>query len=336
MSTTQAFIRTFGIPPALAPHADLIATTQEQALIVGLADQDLTAPEVSEMLDLPTAEAETLLTRAFKREMVERTSREGVTTYTAGTFYPRMDIWISFEHEDWRRLPQETRDEAHEWHLQEFMKLWGPAAEKIRRDPDAWVRIKNRDLLLLEEALELVEASPDHAAVPCACQAILCPESEVFTASIRLGARARLTIEKEQGRAIDAAEAKALVIEADRRGLTHTGYRYWRRHDPDHEWQSFGQCNPFWSYPFKAGRRLGLEKRWPRAHHVAVLDGEACTHCGRCIERCPFDAFHRDTEATKHHGEDVLMVHYDAERCWGCGLCATGCPEAAITMEALT
>lgn len=336
MSIQQEFIRLFGIPPALAPHADLIATEQEQRLIAGLSDRDMTLPEIAEMMRLPIEEAQALLTRAFKREIVEREVSQGKTRYAASTFYPRMDTWISFEHEDWRKLPQETRDEAHEWHLQEFMKLWGPAAETIRQDPDAWVRIKNRDLLLLDEALELVAASPDHAAVPCACQAIVCPESEVFTASIRLGARARLTIEKAQGRAISMKDAQALVIEADRRGLTHTGYRYWREHDPDHEWQSFGQCNPFWSYPFKAGQRLGLEKRWPRAHHVAVLDGEACTHCGRCIERCPFDAFHRDTEPTRHHGEGVLMVRYDPEQCWGCGLCATACPEEAITMEELT
>jgi ferredoxin len=115
----------------------------------------------------------------------------------------------------------------------------------------------------------------------------------------------------------------------------HTGPRYWRENDPDLEWISHGNCHPSYSFPIRAGLTLGLAKQYPRAHYVARLDWIKCTHCGICIGRCPFSAFHRDDTPFRDLGVVAKRVQYDAERCWGCGLCANTCPEGAIVMEAL-
>jgi MinD superfamily P-loop ATPase len=54
-----------------------------------------------------------------------------------------------------------------------------------------------------------------------------------------------------------------------------------------------------------------------------VLDGEACTGCGICVERCRFSALSMD---------GGTLVH-DRFACEGCGLCSRVCPEGAFSMR---
>ncbi len=56
---------------------------------------------------------------------------------------------------------------------------------------------------------------------------------------------------------------------------------------------------------------------------MAVIDGDKCTNCGLCAEKCRFDALH------------FLQGQYrvDPLNCEGCGYCSLVCPEHAIFME---
>jgi MinD superfamily P-loop ATPase len=51
---------------------------------------------------------------------------------------------------------------------------------------------------------------------------------------------------------------------------------------------------------------------------VAVMDEEACTRCGLCVDACRFDA--------------IREFQVDPLACEGCGLCLHVCPERAVTM----
>lgn len=152
---------------------------------------------------------------------------------------------------------------------------------------------------------------------------------------MRVGERARQTLERGQGRRLAVAEARAHLVALDRMGLVHTGPHAWRKHDPGLEWISHGNCGPSYSYIFIAGVRLGLEKVYPRAHYAAVVDWSRCTHCAVCTGRCPFGALYQDGTTVPIHGQAVRQVQLDPRACWGCGLCATTCPEAAIQMRPL-
>ena len=51
---------------------------------------------------------------------------------------------------------------------------------------------------------------------------------------------------------------------------------------------------------------------------VAVIDPEACTGCGLCVDACRFDA--------------IEEFQVDPLACEGCGFCLQVCPEQAVTM----
>ncbi len=60
-----------------------------------------------------------------------------------------------------------------------------------------------------------------------------------------------------------------------------------------------------------------------RSEYVAVTDKDLCINCGKCVERCIFDARTFD---------DSQML-YNSGLCLGCGLCVTVCPARATVME---
>jgi len=60
---------------------------------------------------------------------------------------------------------------------------------------------------------------------------------------------------------------------------------------------------------------------------VAVVDGEACTDCGACLEACPYGAI----AMTSSGGRNVAVISETS--CKGCGGCVPVCPENAIDLR---
>lgn len=334
-SKVEQFSRIFNMPPAMVPYVNLVANDQEQSLVLRMDAQTLTENQISELMGLDAEETAHLLKGMILREILERSLVGNNYEYKVGRFYATMDYWTSYETGSWSRLPQWSRNAVKEWQLQEFLKLHTPSFEKIAKDPDVWVQMKNRDVLLLDEALDLVAASEYVCLLPCPCKTTFMPGSPVIEGSMRLGARAKETLEIGQGRSVTGDEAKAHLLMLDRMGLIHTGPHFWRQHDPELEWVSHGNCNIAYSFPFQAGFRLGLAKKYPRVHYLAEIDQDRCRGCGTCISRCPFGAVYHDGTTITLHGAKMRAITLEPEKCFGCGLCATSCPEEAITMAPL-
>ena len=322
----ERFVKIFKVPPAMYPYIHLVVDEREMELVVRMNGQAMTADQVAEMVETSPEEAESFLARAYSRGIVDRQTEGGVTTCSAATFYRRLDPLAMYE--NWGDIPAEARDAVIEWQLQEFINLWMPVVKEITKDPDAYHKIPNRDVLLLGEALEQVEAATEHVVVPCDCRCIVMACNRPVEVCIRLDEGARLTLERGHGRRLTKEECKTIVVNADRAGLTHTGRRAWREHG------LFGLCNCCLCdcYPFRASQVLGMQKQWPRSHYVALRDLNECHQCGLCTRRCQFGAFYHDGSRITVNGKTRKRVLFDPEKCWGCGVCASACPTGAINM----
>jgi NAD-dependent dihydropyrimidine dehydrogenase PreA subunit len=311
----------------MIPHVDLVVTEREMDLVIGLGDGSKSVEEIAEMMEMSVEEAESFLTEAYHRHVVEKEqSEDGETLYSSASFYKRLDPLSMYE--QWGEVPEEARDAVIEWDMQEFMKMWEPAIREIQANPDAGVVIPNRDFLLLDEALEMVEAAEDHVVVPCDCRCIVKACDRPVENCIRLDAGALATLEHGMGRRVSKEEMKHIVVEADRAGLMHTGDREWR----ENGLYGFCSCCACDCFPIRASMRLDLDQAWPRSHYIANRNLEKCVNCGLCTERCQFGAFVWKEEAVGDEGESRKRVTFYSKECWGCGICSTACPEAAIEM----
>jgi Pyruvate/2-oxoacid:ferredoxin oxidoreductase delta subunit len=244
--------------------------------------------------------------------------------YKASNFYHRMNHFAYREFDTWAGVPREARDAALEYSMNYYIDfVHKDSIAEMRQNPDARVRVPNRDYLLLEEVLEMIDATEDHAIVDCDCRAIVDRCDFPRNNCPRLGEGARLTLERGHGRRVTKEEMKQIVIDANMIGLMHTGDRFWKE-----KGHVFGLCNccSCCCYPTLAGIHAGLDKTWPRVYFVAERDMDLCSHCGICVQRCHFDAFFED---------DSGEIAFNADECRGCGICATGCPSEAITMVKL-
>jgi ferredoxin len=329
----ETFGKILGMPQEMVPYIDLVATEQEIDLVVGLGGRAMTLGQVAEMMRLGGAEAEDLLVSATRRAIVDRETKAGTTTYSASTFYRRLTYLSMQDYDGWREIPEEVREPLLAWHLDANIEHHDleRRLDRLRRDPDA-VTIHNRDILLLDEALEMVDAAELHVVVPCDCRTtVIACDLPRWNTCLRLDDRGRRTLEQGEGEIVSKDQCRQIVIEADRAGLLHTGQR------PEYGRQAIlnGNCCACCSYPIRAGIELGMAKAWPRSHYVAVRDEARCTQCGTCVERCPFGAVEHDGTIIAFGDEERVDVRFDEVRCFGCGLCANTCPEDAITMVPL-
>ena len=118
---------------------------------------------------------------------------------------------------------------------------------------------------------------------------------------------------------ISREEAIALLDEAERLGLVHTVSN--SKTGISYVCNCCGCCCGI----LRGITEFGLEHSVAASSYRAVVDPDACTGCGTCVERCQVKAIAVP--------DGVAVV--DSRRCIGCGLCVTGCAPEAVRLERL-
>lgn len=328
MTSSNEFVRVFGIWEEARPYLHLMVDEQEMRLVVALAGQPATAAEIANRLGMTLDEASKLVQRAYRRHVVDKTEGEAIA-YAAGSFYDFLDYFAKHEH--WDDLPAEARRRIDRRCLDEFIARHRENVARKVQGLEAEGGVPNDDVLLLHQVLEMADAAEQIVVEPCDCRRLGQNCERPVETCIWFNEAAQSALDRGHGRPLTREEAKGLLRWTDKQGLMHTG---------DSQWRTQGlyyicNCCACDCYPFRAAHELGSKGFWPRSLYIAVYDQERCNLCGACVRRCHFEAFYHDGSTTKVDGKTKKRVRYDAERCWGCGLCANTCPSEAIQMEPL-
>lgn len=219
----------------------------------------------------------------------------------------------------------------HEWsyhfieHIEGMISVLGrnlpiwPAIGALERSPG----IKPEDILPEENWKLRIENAQRRILAPCGCRVSWGHECDLptmtcFACFDRPRGEYYLNQPGRLLKEVSLEESLATARAAEAAGLVHWGDCY-----------CCGCCCEN-LYP------IIREKRWDLMtpnRFLAVVDEEKCNGCGRCVDRCPFEAVTMAAvETTKSAGAPRRKKSsIDPERCKGCGLCIITCEPNALT-----
>jgi electron transport complex protein RnfB len=118
------------------------------------------------------------------------------------------------------------------------------------------------------------------------------------------------------GRLISKKEAFDILDQAEEEGLVHN-----TQNSATGQWFICNCCTCSCGV-LGAVKKLNLHSRVGRSFYFSHVNGELCTGCEECVDRCQFSAL-----SVK---DGVAEVNLDF--CMGCGLCVSACPTGALSL----
>ena len=171
----------------------------------------------------------------------------------------------------------------------------------------------------LDEAEKLLKGAKSIALGPCGCRTEKANCSKPVDVCLTLDEDSDQAVETWEGfRHVSVDEALAALRTSHEAGLVHLAYR-----KPAEDSTVFCSCCSCCCWFLRALKRFDYRDAIVESSHVAEQDAERCIGCGRCVDRCPFDAW-----APAHDGEAPSL---NREKCFGCGVCVSSCPVGAIS-----
>ena len=135
------------------------------------------------------------------------------------------------------------------------------------------------------------------------------------------GKSARHTVAQGFAKKIDRQEALKIMKEAEQAGLIHKAFHPGSRESSPET--SICNCCKDCCDTLELWRS-GTLPLINSTYYLSVIDQQACSGCGICVERCPTDAIVLNNEG---------LAQRDENACLGCGVCSRFCPEEAISLK---
>ena len=135
------------------------------------------------------------------------------------------------------------------------------------------------------------------------------------------GKSARHTAAQGFAKKVSKEEALRIMKEAEQAGLVHKAFHPGSRESSPET--SICNCCKDCCDTLNLWRN-GTLPLINSTYHLSVIDRDACTGCGTCVEWCPTDAIVLDDEG---------LALRDEKACFGCGVCSRFCPEEAISLK---
>ncbi|MDR1496498.1 MAG: ferredoxin family protein [Clostridiales Family XIII bacterium] len=327
----ERFFERFKVPNVAAWDIDAIVTPLEQRVIADLdisADGTFTLHDVALALSCPLTDTDLSfmslegippVSDDEVRGFISDSYSRGILSYAGGEnryrlsdFYGRLDIFAIKEQDEWRALPEVSRNAIEGWYFDAYYDGLDWDAEGGKPTDE--------NILTLDEALQYIEDNDGDGRqaylTDCDCRSLKgdCEKPTLVCLSYHSGPNSYP--DRGVSRPISSREAKAVVTAADRAGLVHTA----------NPWGVCNCCNDC-CYLFRARERRGSGPVWPESKHIVSLNTDTCIGCGICLGRCGFGVF--DESDLSGRGK----ASADTSLCVGCGVCVSTCPSGALSLS---
>jgi ferredoxin len=278
-----------------------------------------TVPDLQVKMGLTQEEAEKRMKDLFLKGLVFPSHKTTPATYRMGRDFVQFhDATIL-----WKDAPIEFLDL---W--QEFMeKEWPEYARRISEMlPKPFTRMipvnvsiqAKTNILDFESVSEMVKKARILAVTKCTCRLTARKCDRPLEACIQVNNAAAYALSRGTGRKISAEEALDILKKSEEEGLIHVTMN---RHEVDH---FICNCCPCCCQTMPILIKGGIRVVDP-SRYRAEINGELCTGCGTCHDRCYFSAI------SWENGQGSAS-RVDRSKCMGCGLCRVTCPEEAIEL----
>jgi ferredoxin len=279
-----------------------------------------TAEELAEKLGYDTGEIQKKLDLLFQKGLVFKSDKPQGTLYRMcrdiTQFHDATILWDGATPEYLELWKRQTQEELPDYINMVNMVIPKPFTRVVPVNQPVEAR---QSILAFEDVEQIVNAAGRLAVVNCTCRMVDGKCGKPLEVCLQLGKAADYTVERGTGREVSVDEAMDIIRMAEEAGLIHVTMN-----------KAYGShiiCNCCEDCCVAFGLPIPATAVVDPSRFLAVVDEDACSGCGECVDRCFFDA----VSLRESDGEEISTI--DAEKCMGCGLCQVTCPEDAISMK---
>ena len=168
-----------------------------------------------------------------------------------------------------------------------------------------------------QQAIEILRNSRSFALAKCLCRTKHKRCDKPLEVCFYTNDVADKMVGQGAARRVDLQEAAEALRLANEYGLVHLTI-----YNPEQHVYALCSCCECCCHDIEFMKKLGRPDLVAHADYVAVVDSDACVHCGVCTERCVFGA----------RSEESGVVAFHRDKCYGCGLCVSTCASNATRM----
>ncbi len=302
----------------------ILFSEEEADLAQDLPFVSFTIEDVSKRMDKSEEKIENTLDEMSEKGTVLKDERE------EGTVYRLLPVVVGWMEIPFASGPEEDsrQEELAPLWKKYWINVW--LDELGDRDTSVMRALPEKDsissetqILPYEDAVKLVKAREDIAAVHCACRVKTrltgsgCEHS--LENCLTFGPLARAAVKQGFGEKISSEEALKILKEANQEGLVHTIENH------QGKLEILCNCCECCCMLFQSIHKADNPDTIAKSSYQAEVDTEECIACGICALRCPMNAI-----TVKKNKEPAEI---DNEKCIGCGVCHPTCPTDAIQLE---